>query len=133
MTLKKEVADLILLSKSMIDRIRIQFNASPDSHTLAASVLLAHDSAELALAVNANQTGQLPTGSQRHRGALIADDLVIDGKSVDLSCRHKPHSLLFHARERWGGAGGGSRTPTGLALLDFESCASTRFTTPALN
>lgn len=60
----KEVADLILLSKSMIDRIRIQFNASPDSHTLAASVLLAHDSAELALAAIANQTGQLPTGSR---------------------------------------------------------------------
>ncbi len=30
-----------------------------------------------------------------------------------------------------GGAGGGSRTPTGLPLLDFESSASTSFTTPA--
>ncbi len=119
MTLKKEVADLILLSKSMIDRIRIQFNASPDSHTLAASVLLAHDSAELALAANANQTGQLPTGSQRHRGTLITDDLVIDGESVDLSCRHKPHSLLFHARERGGWCRRGESNPHRVTPTGF--------------
>ncbi len=32
-----------------------------------------------------------------------------------------------------GGAGGGTRTPTGLPLLDFESSASTSSATPALN
>ena len=38
---------------------------------------------------------------------------------------------IILGQSRKGGAGGGSRTPTGLPLLDFESSASTSFTTPA--
>ncbi len=43
----------------------------------------------------------------------------------------KPYHLFASSRAKQNGAGGGSRTHTGVTPLDFESSASASFTTPA--
>ncbi len=56
--------------------------------------------------------------------------------TVRAQVRNMGEMKVTGALHKWlilNGAGGGSRTPTGLPLLDFESSASTSFTTPALN
>ena len=61
-----EVTELLLISKSILDRLRTQTPATPDRHSIAINILLAHDAAELALAAIANQCGRLPSGNQHY-------------------------------------------------------------------
>jgi len=56
--------ELLLISKSMLDRIKAQAPPTPERHSIAMNVLPAHDAAELALSGIANQCGQLPPGKQ---------------------------------------------------------------------
>jgi hypothetical protein len=50
MTIGKEVADQLLLSMSLLEKIRLQAAPNPDRFSLATHILTAHDAAELALA-----------------------------------------------------------------------------------
>jgi hypothetical protein len=50
MNIRKEVAEQLLLSKSLIERVRFQAAPNPDRFSLATHVLIAHDAAELAVA-----------------------------------------------------------------------------------
>jgi hypothetical protein len=60
MTLKPEVLDRLLLSKSFLEKIRFQPVAVHDRHTLAANIIAAHDAAELAIASVCDQLDCLP-------------------------------------------------------------------------
>lgn len=60
MSLKPEVLDRLLLSKSFLEKIRFQPVAVQDRHTLAANIIAAHDAAELAIAGVCDQLGCLP-------------------------------------------------------------------------
>lgn len=57
MPLKPEVLDRLLLSKSLLDRIRFQPVSEHERHTLAANIISAHDAAELAIAAVADELG----------------------------------------------------------------------------
>jgi hypothetical protein len=54
MTIGKEVADQLLLSKSLLEKIRFQAAPNPDRFSLAMHILTAHNAAELALAAIAS-------------------------------------------------------------------------------
>lgn len=58
--LTKQVAELLLLSKSMLDKIRVQVAGNPDRHSLAIQILITHDAAELALFAIATHKNALP-------------------------------------------------------------------------
>ncbi len=60
MPLKTGVLDRLLLSKSFLDRIRFQPVAVHERQTLAATLVAAHDAAELAIAAIASQLDSLP-------------------------------------------------------------------------
>jgi hypothetical protein len=60
MELRKEVADQLLLSKSLLEKIRLQAAPNPDRFSLATHILTAHDAAELALAAIAAHVGKMP-------------------------------------------------------------------------
>lgn len=64
MKVSKEAADLLLLSKSMLDKIRFQVGASTDRYSLAVQILTAHDASELALSAVAYHTRKLPGKTQ---------------------------------------------------------------------
>jgi hypothetical protein len=59
-SLKPGVLDRLLLSKSFLDRIRFQPIAVHERQTLAATLIAAHDAAELAIAAIASQLESLP-------------------------------------------------------------------------
>jgi hypothetical protein len=59
-SLKPEVLDRLLLSKSFLDRIRFQPIAAHERQTLGATIIAAHDAAELAIAAIASELGFLP-------------------------------------------------------------------------
>jgi hypothetical protein len=65
-SLAPETIELLLLSKSMLDRIRALAPVTPDRHPVALNVLLAHDAAELALAAVAHHCEKLPSGNRRY-------------------------------------------------------------------
>jgi hypothetical protein len=58
--MKQEVIDRLLLSKSLLDRIRFQPAAVHDRHSLATNIITAHDAAELAIAAVADELGCSP-------------------------------------------------------------------------
>jgi hypothetical protein len=60
MDVRKEVADQLLLSKSLLEKIRFQAVPDPDHFFLATHILTAHDAAELALAAITSECGVLP-------------------------------------------------------------------------
>jgi hypothetical protein len=66
MKVNREITELLLLSKSILDRIRFQVGRSIDRHSLALRILAAHDAAELSLSAIANATHKLPTKDQRY-------------------------------------------------------------------
>lgn len=71
MNLRKEVVDRLLLSKSLLRRIRIHPVAEPDRHLLATHLLTAHDAAEIALAAIADERGTLATKDNYYLMQLI--------------------------------------------------------------
>jgi hypothetical protein len=62
--LSREITEVLILSKTMIDRIRAQTPTSPDRASCAFNILLAHDAAELALASIASHLNKLPKGAK---------------------------------------------------------------------
>ena len=60
MEIRKEIADQLLLSKSLLERLRFQAVPNPDRFSLATHILTAHDAAELALAAIAKQCEVAP-------------------------------------------------------------------------
>jgi hypothetical protein len=60
MALKQQVVDRLLLSKSLLDRIRFQPIAVHDRHAVATNIITAHDAAELAIAAIADELDCLP-------------------------------------------------------------------------
>ncbi|HEY1266155.1 MAG TPA: hypothetical protein VGH16_02785 [Candidatus Binatia bacterium] len=65
MILTREVTDLLLISKAIIDTVRFQLGGAPDRHSLALRILAAHDAAELCLSAIGNARGKMPNKSQR--------------------------------------------------------------------
>jgi len=59
-SLKPQVLDRLLLSKSFLDRVRFQPIAPNDRHVLAGNIIAAHDAAELAIATIADELGCSP-------------------------------------------------------------------------
>jgi len=66
MVITQQVVDRLLLSKTLLGRIRFLSVARPDRLTLAIHILTAHDAAELALAGIAHHLGKLPTSGQAY-------------------------------------------------------------------
>ena len=66
MKIRTEVADQLLLCKSLLEKIRIQAVPDPDRFSLAIHILTAHDAAELALAAIAQQCGVSPASDKAY-------------------------------------------------------------------
>jgi hypothetical protein len=58
--LRKEVVDRLLMTKSLLSRIRGDPSAEPDRYAVAEQILISQDAAELALGAIADQLGKLP-------------------------------------------------------------------------
>jgi hypothetical protein len=80
-SLAPEVIELLLISKSLLDRIKAQAPPAPDRHSIAMNVLLAHDAAELALGGIANQCGKLPPGNRHFLMDYFASLKTLHSKS----------------------------------------------------
>jgi len=61
-----EVTEILLIAKSILDRLKSETPASPDRHSIVVNILLAHDAAELALSAVAQQCGKLPSGKYHY-------------------------------------------------------------------
>ena len=79
--LAPEVTELLLISKSILDRLRTQISAMPHRDSIAINILLAHDAAELALAAIANQCEKLPVGNQHYLMHYFASLKTLHPKS----------------------------------------------------
>ena len=55
MELRKEVVERLLLTKSLLAKMRFHSTAAPDSKFLASQIMTAHDAAELVLAAISDQ------------------------------------------------------------------------------
>ncbi|MCL4524510.1 MAG: hypothetical protein M1453_12170 [Acidobacteria bacterium] len=66
MNLRNQVVERLLVSKSLLARVRFQPLAEPDRLSLASQILTAHDAAELALAAIADHLGKLPTKDKHY-------------------------------------------------------------------
>src|SRR5882724_994438 len=66
MTLRKEVVERLLLTKSLLLKLRFHSTAEPDSKFLATQIMSAHDAAELALAAICDQCGVLPSKDKHY-------------------------------------------------------------------
>jgi len=64
--LRREVVERLLVSKSLLGRIRFQPTAEPDHVSLASQILAAHDAAELALAAISDQLNRLPAKDKHY-------------------------------------------------------------------
>lgn len=83
MTIRKEVADQLLLSKSLLEKIRFQAAPNPDRFSLATHILTAHDAAELALAAIASARNvQLPKRQPAMMDYLDALKTLHSGREV---------------------------------------------------
>lgn len=113
--LARETTDLLLVSKSIIDRVRAQRTSNPDRFSLAINILLAHDAAELTIAAIASHLDKLPTGDKRYLMDYFSSiktlhpEKEVAGKSyfdqlnrVRVNLKHKG---IFPDPQQWGGVG----------------------------
>jgi hypothetical protein len=142
MQIKPAVLDRLLLSKSFLERIRFQPAAVQDRYTLAASIIAAHDAAELAIAAICDQRECLPRKGISYlmdyfeplKAAVHPDRDVLAKeyfRSLNTARNVLKHQGLFPDAQQWARAGESvfqyivqwCRDYLGVSLPDLDEAA----------